>query len=164
MTAANSHGSTGATSSPTPLVERSAAGEQCAARHLGQSNAGPAALRLERLLERTPRTFSPITGCRCDSGGACSSITGASAGTYSLVLADVGATIRVVVTAANPYGSASAISAATTAIGGLSPFATTPPSISGTAMQGQTLLVTNERHLDQPAERLQRLQLSVAAL
>jgi hypothetical protein len=86
---------------------------------------------------------------RCDSSGAsCSAITGARTQTYSLSTADAGATARVIVTATNRNGSAAATSAATGVIStattgspsaGTSPSNTSPPTISGTAQQGQTL-------------------------
>jgi fibronectin-binding autotransporter adhesin len=59
---------------------------------------------------------------RCDAAGAgCADIAGATASSYALVAADVGHTIRVVVTATNAGGSGSATSAQTapvTAAGG----------------------------------------------
>jgi hypothetical protein len=54
---------------------------------------------------------------RCDSGGAnCVAIAGATGPTYLATSADVGRTLRVVVTATNSAGSASATSAATTVV------------------------------------------------
>ncbi len=51
---------------------------------------------------------------RCDaSGGACVPIPGAIAGTYVLASGDVGATIRVAVTARNAAGETTAVSAPT---------------------------------------------------
>ena len=55
---------------------------------------------------------------RCDkTGGACSSISGATKSTYTLTSADVGATIRFRVTASNSLGNDAALSAATAVIG-----------------------------------------------
>jgi hypothetical protein len=77
---------------------------------------------------------------RCDSAGAsCSDISGATSSSYILVLADIGSTFRVVVTASNSYGSASATSSQTTAVAGLPPANTALPTISGTTTQGETL-------------------------
>jgi hypothetical protein len=54
---------------------------------------------------------------RCDSGGAnCVAIAGATGPTYLATSADVGRTLRVVVTATNSAGSAAATSAATTVV------------------------------------------------
>ncbi len=94
-------------------------------------------------------TYSP-TGYayqwrRCDAAGNNCSNIGTNAGTYTLVLADIGSTIRVVVTATNPYGSGAATSAQYPTSGtvlGLPPVNTVPPVVSGTAIQGQTLSTT----------------------
>jgi hypothetical protein len=76
---------------------------------------------------------------RCDgSGASCVDIAGAAAPTYTLVSADVGSTLRVVVTASNDLAS-SATSAATAVVAAVAPRNTAPPSISGAAQQGQTL-------------------------
>lgn len=76
---------------------------------------------------------------QCDSGGAsCSDIAGATASTYTPVTADQGKTIRVVVTATNGSGSASATSNATSVVTG-SPQNTAVPVLSGTAAMGQKL-------------------------
>ena len=59
---------------------------------------------------------------RCDSSGAsCADISGASSSSYTLASADVNSTIRVVVTATNANGSASATSGQTAAVAGLLP-------------------------------------------
>jgi Concanavalin A-like lectin/glucanases superfamily/Calcineurin-like phosphoesterase len=81
---------------------------------------------------------------RCDtSGGGCADIAGAAAQNYVLTSADVGSTMRVAVTASNSAGSSTATSAQTAVVQGVSspvaPANTSPPTISGTAQQGQTL-------------------------
>ncbi len=79
---------------------------------------------------------------RCDTGGAnCADIAGASAPTYTLVAADLGTTIRVAVTASNSAGSSSQSSAQTAVVtpSAAPPVNTSPPTISGTAQQGQRL-------------------------
>jgi alpha-tubulin suppressor-like RCC1 family protein len=81
---------------------------------------------------------------RCSSSGAsCSDISSAASSSYILILADVGLTIRVVVTASNSYGSASATSSQTAVVVGLPPANTSLPTISGTTTQGQTLTASN---------------------
>ncbi len=79
----------------------------------------------------------------CDSGGAnCTPIAAASGASYLLAAGDVGHTIRVAVTASNGGGSSGpAVSAATAVVAAApsAPVNTSPPSISGTARQGQTL-------------------------
>ena len=77
---------------------------------------------------------------RCDSGGgSCADINGAGGQSYALTSADVGSTIRVAVTGSNSAGSSSASSAASAVVTGVPPANTSPPSVSGTAQQMQTL-------------------------
>jgi hypothetical protein len=78
---------------------------------------------------------------RCElSGDSCQPISGASSQTYTLTAAEVGHAIRVRETARNAGGdSAGAGSSASTAVTGLPPSDISPPAISGSAKQGQTL-------------------------
>jgi hypothetical protein len=83
---------------------------------------------------------------RCNNvGGSCAAISGATAQTYKLVGADVGHTMRVFVTATNKDGSGTAQSSATAVVQSapVSPKNTSSPTISGTALQGQTLTANN---------------------
>jgi hypothetical protein len=80
---------------------------------------------------------------RCDQGGgACADIGSANAASYVAQAADVGFTLRAVVTATNTAGSSSATSAPTGVIAaapGGAPANTALPTISGTAREEQTL-------------------------
>jgi hypothetical protein len=78
---------------------------------------------------------------QCDSlGGGCLPIAGATKQTYVPVSGDVGHTLRVQETASNEGGSSSpATSEATATVQPPPPSNTAPPTISGTAQQGQTL-------------------------
>jgi hypothetical protein len=89
---------------------------------------------------------------RCDSsGGGCANVAGATSTTDALGAADVGYTIRVVVTATNKNGAASASSAPTALVAAppsapppvVPPSPTGSPTISGTAQQGQTLTASS---------------------
>jgi Calcineurin-like phosphoesterase len=73
------------------------------------------------------------------SGGACTDISGATASAYTVGSADVGSTLRVVVTGTNAGGSTSASSAQSAVASGVAPANQSPPAITGTAQQGQTL-------------------------
>ncbi len=99
-------------------------------------------------LTATPGTWSgtpPVTFAyqwrRTPAGGAPADIAGATATTYVLVAADVGATLQVVVKATNAAGTATANSAATAAVAIL-PASTAAPTIAGKAAVGQTLTAT----------------------
>ncbi len=73
------------------------------------------------------------------AGEACKEISGAVGSTLALVSGDVGSTLRVVVTASNGGGSASATSAATGLVAALLPSNTVLPSVTGTLKDGQVL-------------------------
>jgi hypothetical protein len=78
---------------------------------------------------------------RCDtSGGNCSDRS--TGQTCSLTSGDVGHRMRVSVTATNSDGSSSALSSPTAVVAGLAPVNTSPPQLSGTARDGETLSVT----------------------
>jgi hypothetical protein len=87
-----------------------------------------------------PISFS-FQWSRCNSAGAeCSPISSATNTTYVVADADVGARIRVLVTASNSDGSASALSDATPVVTDSStPRNTAQPQITGSAVVGQRL-------------------------
>jgi hypothetical protein len=92
----------------------------------------------------SPTSFS-YQWQRCASDGrGCGDITGAASQTYSPVIGDVGHALRVVVTATNPDGHASAASGATDPVDSANgPGNTVRPAVSGTATVGDTLRVSN---------------------
>ena len=92
----------------------------------------------------TPISFTFLWQ-RCDSAGAnCTPISTATDTTYVLANADVGARMRVLVTASNAEGSGSALSEATSVVTDDSgaPKNTGEPAISGTPTEGQRLTGT----------------------
>jgi hypothetical protein len=83
---------------------------------------------------------------RCDAAGNnCAAISGATASTYLLQGPDVGATIRVVVTATNAGGSTPATSAQTAVVQAAAnaPSNTALPVVTGTTTQGSSLSTDN---------------------
>ena len=76
---------------------------------------------------------------RCDTGGgSCTPIAGAIGETYLQASVDVGHTIRVVDTATNTAGQATAISAPTAVVAAAPPTLSVAPSISGTARSARS--------------------------
>jgi len=89
---------------------------------------------------------------RCNGSGAeCAVVAGATEQTYALSSADVGHTIRVQEIAINAGGaSAPADSTVTAKVAAAAPVDITPPTISGTAQQGETLTETHGSWTNEP--------------
>jgi len=92
----------------------------------------------------TPTSFA-YQWQRCASDGtACGDITAGTTKAYTPASGDVGHTLRVVVTATNADGKASATSAPSDVIGSATgPANTVKPAVSGSPVVGETLRVTN---------------------
>jgi hypothetical protein len=89
----------------------------------------------------TDATSFALAWERCDaSGEGCSPISGADGATYQLGLDDLGATIRLAVTATGRTATGSAVSAATGVVGIAAPVLVSAPAISGDAVEGGTLV------------------------
>jgi hypothetical protein len=105
----------------------------------------------------SPTSFS-YEWQRCDSGGAkCAPIAGASNSTYKVTSADVGATLRVAVTASNSAGASGAVSSAQTPVVPTPPPMAppsniTPPEVSGTAAVGHTLSASTGTWSESPTK------------
>ena len=110
-----------------------------------------------------------------DGGSTWTAIVGATGSIYTPGASDIGAKLRVTVTATNPYGVASATSAAVGPVASGAPVNTGAPVISGTPRRGQVLVrqlglepgrhvlhvpvaaLDRRRHLD--GDRRQRVEL-----
>jgi Concanavalin A-like lectin/glucanases superfamily len=86
----------------------------------------------------TPTYTYQWEGCNA-TGGECEDIAGATSSTYTLQDGDVGGSVRVIVTASNVVGSASATSAASARVAPVAPVNSSLPSILGSSVEGQIL-------------------------
>jgi hypothetical protein len=156
VTATNATGSTAATSNPTPVVAAAppppAAPSNTALPAIsGTTVSGNSLAASSGSWSGSPTSYA-YQWQRCNSsGGSCSALSGATAGSYLLGAADVGTTMRVRVTATNATGSTAATSNATPLVTAPStpvlrqapPANTGLPTIGGTPERGQTLSATH---------------------
>jgi hypothetical protein len=94
-------------------------------------------------LTATPGTWSPAGATftyrwQRDTGSGFADISGATAAAYTLVAADVDATMRVVVTARNVDGTGTAASAQTATVVAATPASTSAPTITMASRVGET--------------------------
>jgi hypothetical protein len=100
----------------------------------------------------SPTTYG-LQWRQCDTAGLnCTPIAGATGATFQPTFAQAGATLDVQETATNLSGGAgmTATSAPTAVVIGLSPASAAPPTISGTAVAGQTLTEGHGSWTDNP--------------
>ena len=154
VTASNPAGSASATSNPSAVVVAAPPARNAPVNTALPALSGTAQVDATLTASTGSWSNSP-TGYahqwrRCDSAGAnCASIAGATSANYSPVAADVGTTLRAVVTASNAGGSTAATSNASAVVVGSSapppppppavPVNTALPTISGTARRGEVL-------------------------
>lgn len=110
----------------------------------GATRAGQTLTANNGTWSNTPTSFT-YQWQRCASDGfTCGNITGATSKTYKLVTADVGHTVRVAVTATNTDGKSTAFSASTGVVDSANgPANSVQPTVSGTAIVGDTLTVSD---------------------
>jgi fibronectin type 3 domain-containing protein len=149
-TANNEGGSTSATSAPTAVVKVAAPVNTKLPTISGTAQQGQTLTEVHGTWENSPTGFT-YKWQQCNtSGTACTVIAGATAQTYVPVAGDVGHTIRVEETASNEGGSASATSAPTAVVKPAPPVNETLPTITGTALQNQTLTEHNGTWANNP--------------
>ncbi len=140
VTATNGAGSTPATSAASALVAPDPPVNTAPPVITGTVTDGETLSATSGTWTGTPTITYAYQWRACDSGGSsCSDIAGATGSTYELTESEVGATIRVTVTATNAAGDADASSAATDEVAPTPPVNTDIPTISGTVADGETL-------------------------
>jgi hypothetical protein len=143
VTGSNGAGSSSASSAATSAVAAAPPSNTSAPSIAGTPQGGQTLSASAGSWSGTPPIGFAYQWRRCDSGGgSCADINGAGGQSYALTSADVGSTIRVTVTGSNGAGSSSASSDPTQVVQPAAPTPpsnTSPPSIAGTAQDGQTL-------------------------
>jgi hypothetical protein len=149
VTASGSAGTGSASSAPTPVITT----QPTAPANLSEPSIEGNPTTGETLhaefgiwLGSEPISYS-YQWLRCDAEGEeCANISGATGETYLLGEPDLESTIRVVVTASNSVGSASATSEQSEVVGAPGPPESSEgPAIVGTAKQGEELFAANGR-------------------
>ncbi len=141
VSAINAAGAASVESAASPLVGGPAPSSEDSPVISGAASSGETLTASEGAWSgRAPFSFT-YQWQRCDvSGGECSAIAGAEEASYVLQTEDIGATIRVLVTATNRAGTAMASSLATDVVTKATPpINSAPPEIVGDARDGQTL-------------------------
>jgi hypothetical protein len=142
VTAINAGGGTTATSPPTAVVQPLPPQSTTQATVSGSARVGQTlAAGIGGWSGQGPFTYS-FDWQRCDAAGAGCGTTGAAGSTYLLAAADVGARLRVVVTASNRGGSSSSASSATAAVLPTAPQNDAAPTISGSPRAGEALIAS----------------------
>jgi SPRY domain len=138
VTATNAGGAATAQSNTTPLIAMGAPTNTVAPVVTGTATQG-------QTLTTTSGTWTGSPTFAYQWYRATTVISGATATSYVLQAADVGSTIHCKVTATNVGGSTTVQSNVTAPVAAPAPIPvnTTPPALSGTQTQGQTLTTTN---------------------
>ncbi|MBD0349314.1 MAG: S8 family serine peptidase, partial [Thermoleophilia bacterium] len=142
VTAVNTGGASTASSPPTPPVKPLAPINTSPPALAGTASFGATLTASNGSWSSNGQITYATVWERCDAGGAGCAPAGATGGSYILGVADVGATVRAVVTAANAGGSTSAASAASAVVAPPAPVNVSAPTLTGVARAGETLVAT----------------------
>ena len=139
VTATNDYGTDSAATAASAVVAAAPPAETIAPAVVGTAVDGQTVTADPGIWSGTPPVSFAYQWQRCDADGTnCADIAGATDDTYTLTGADTGHGIRVEVTATNAAGTATATSPVA-AVNAAAPQNTTPPSVSGTYVDGHTL-------------------------
>ena len=146
VTATNTAGTSTALTQPTPVVVAASAPVNTAAPAItGSAQAGQILTTSEGTWSGSPPPTFSYAWQRCNSSGSgCATLSGQQSSTYALAAADIGSTLRSLVTATNTAGTATAQSSQTAVIvaSGSAPHPNGQGNISGTLQVGATLTVS----------------------
>lgn len=144
VTASNAAGSFGYTTAPTAAVSGLTPSNTAAPVISGTAKDGQTlTVSSGTWAGTTPLTYAYVWQ-RCDSSGAnCNPIAGATATSYTLGTDDIGAKVKVAVTATNSLGSATATTTATAVVTAVAPAVASGAALTGTAKEGQVLTLSN---------------------
>ena len=145
VTAENSAGPASAESDPSGQVARRPPAIAGLPSITGTARDGSTLTAQEGAWTGTPTLAFAYQWRSCDSGGGdCQSIGGATNKTYTATSSDVGRRLRVRVTGANTAASTGPVESLLTGVVAAQPVTSnTPPTVTGTARDGQTLSATD---------------------
>jgi hypothetical protein len=136
---ATASGQTTTAKSPALIISRTPIPQNAVAPSIGGTPArGTTLTAVPGTWTNSPTQFA-YQWRRCDVGGGCQDVPGATSPSYTLTRDDEGEAMLIVVTAANAVGSGTASSARTSAVAAAPPVSTAKPVIQGTVAQGATL-------------------------
>ncbi len=147
--ASNSEGSAEASSAPSVPVASTAPKHKGHPTVTGEAVDGRVLTVSDGTWKGTPPFEYSFQWDRCGHGG-CTAISGAKSQSYRVQSADISYRLKAIVTAKNAAGSGSAKSKATAKAVPGSPLDLVAPSISGTALPGQTLTANNGEWVGTP--------------
>jgi hypothetical protein len=139
VSASNGSGEASATSAATATLAPAAPAKRQAPKIAGSAADGQLLAAGHGSWKGTPPESFAYEWELCTKARICSAIPGATASTYRVLSSQIGEKLRVIVTATNAAGTASAISPVTKKITPGAPVGTAPPTISGSLQEGQTL-------------------------
>jgi hypothetical protein len=139
VTASNGLGELSATSDPTATLATAVPAKRKAPKITGNLADGQLLTAGNGTWKGTPPESFSYKWELCTKARTCSAIAGATASTYRVLSSQIGEQLRVIVSATNAAGTASATSSATKKITPGPPLSTAPPTISGSLQEGETL-------------------------